>query len=112
MCRATLMLLTLLPLAVLAAPPPVPSPTRIDAEARRLMQAAHARGMALAVIDDGKVVHVAAYGERNPAGEPLRTDTVMSAASLTKMAYGHLVAQLALVAADRLHVDDLLQQFG
>lgn len=95
MCRATLMLLTLLPLAVLAAPPPVPSPTRIDAEARRLMQAAHARGMALAVIDDGKVVHVAAYGERNAAGEPLRTDTVMYAASLTKMAFGHLVAQLA-----------------
>ncbi len=26
MCRATLMLLTLLPLAVLAAPPPVPRP--------------------------------------------------------------------------------------
>ena len=77
------------------APPPVPSPTRIDAEAQRLMQAAHARGMALAVIDDGKVVHVAAYGERNAAGEPLRTDTVMYAASLTKMAFGHLVAQLA-----------------
>lgn len=83
------------PLAVLAAPPPVPSPTRIDAEAQRLMQAAHARGMALAVIDGGKVVHVAAYGERNAAGEPLRTDTVMYAASLTKMAFGHLVAQLA-----------------
>jgi hypothetical protein len=51
--------------------------------------------MALAVIDGGKVVHVAAYGERNAAGEPLRTDTVMYAASLTKMAFGHLVAQLA-----------------
>lgn len=95
MCRAALMLLTLFPLAVLAAPPPVPSPARIDAEAQRLMQAAQARGMALAVIDGGKVVHVAAYGERNTAGEPLRTDTVMYAASLTKMAFGHLVAQLA-----------------
>ncbi|MDW7599321.1 serine hydrolase, partial [Stenotrophomonas maltophilia] len=51
--------------------------------------------MALAVIDGGKVVHVAAYGERNAAGEPLRTDTVMYAASLTKMAFGHVVAQLA-----------------
>ena len=38
---------------------------------------------------------MAAYGERNAAGEPLRTDTVMYAASLTKMAFGHLVAQLA-----------------
>ena len=95
MCRAALMLLTLFPLAVLAAPPPVPSPVRIDAEAQRLMQAAQARGMALAVIDGGKVVHVAAYGERNTAGESLRTDTVMYAASLTKMAFGHRVAQLA-----------------
>src|SRR6185437_2277280 len=95
MCRVVLLLLTLLPMAVVAAPPPLPSPARIDAQAQRLMQAAHARGMALAVIDAGKVVHVAAYGERNTAGEPLRTDTVMYAASLTKMAFGHLVAQLA-----------------
>ena len=95
MRRAVLMLLTLLPLAVLAAPPPLPSPARIDAEAQRLMRAAHARGMALAVVDGGKVVHVAAYGERNATGAPLRTDTVMYAASLTKMAFGHLVAQLA-----------------
>lgn len=95
MRRAALLLLTLFPLAVLAAPPPVPTPARIDTEAERLMQAAHARGMALAVIDGGKVVHVAAYGERNAAGEPLGTDTVMYAASLTKMAFGYLVAQLA-----------------
>jgi len=95
MRRAVLLLLTLFPAAVMAAPPPVPSPARIDAEAKRLMQVAHARGMAVAVVDGGKVVHVAAYGERNAAGEPLQTDTVMYAASLTKMAFGHLVAQLA-----------------
>ncbi|KAG0754243.1 hypothetical protein G6F22_021094 [Rhizopus arrhizus] len=94
MRRAALLLLTLFPLAVLAAPPPVPSPARIDAEAQRLMRAAQARGMALAVIDGGKVVHVAAYGERNAAGEPLRTDTVMYAASLTKMASGQAAAGL------------------
>ncbi len=95
MRRAVLLLLTLFPAAVMAAPPPVPSPARIDAEAKRLMQVAHARGMAVAVVDGGKVVHVAAYGERNAAGEPLQTDTVMYAASLTKMAFGHLIAQLA-----------------
>ncbi|PZT31863.1 serine hydrolase [Stenotrophomonas maltophilia] len=95
MRRAVLLLLTLFPAAVMAAPPPVPSPARIDAEAMRLMQVAHARGMAVAVVDGGKVVHVAAYGERNAAGEPLQTDTVMYAASLTKMAFGHLIAQLA-----------------
>lgn len=95
MRRAVLLLLTLFPAAVMAAPPPVPSPARIDAEAKRLMQVAHARGMAVAVVDGGKVVHVATYGERNAAGEPLQTDTVMYAASLTKMAFGHLIAQLA-----------------
>ncbi|OBU51667.1 serine hydrolase domain-containing protein [Stenotrophomonas maltophilia] len=95
MRRAVLLLLTLFPAAVMAAPPPVPSPARIDAEAKRLMQVAHARGMAVAVVDGGKVVHVAAYGERNAAGEPLQTDTVMYAASLTKMAFGHLIVQLA-----------------
>lgn len=95
MRRAVLLLLTLFTAAVMAAPPPVPSPARIDAEAKRLMQVAHARGMAVAVVDGGKVVHVAAYGERNAAGEPLQTDTVMYAASLTKMAFGHLIAQLA-----------------
>ncbi|KOQ71494.1 serine hydrolase domain-containing protein [Stenotrophomonas maltophilia] len=95
MRRAVLLLLTLFPAAVMAAPPPVPSTARIDAEAMRLMQVAHARGMAVAVVDGGKVVHVAAYGERNAAGEPLQTDTVMYAASLTKMAFGHLIVQLA-----------------
>jgi len=95
MRRAVLLLLTLFPAGVMAAPPPVPSPARIDTEAKRLMQVAHARGMAVAVVDGGKVVHVAAYGERNAAGEPLQTDTVMYGASLTKLAFGHLVAQLA-----------------
>ncbi|MEL1264460.1 serine hydrolase domain-containing protein [Pseudoxanthomonas putridarboris] len=95
MRRAVLLLLTLVPLAGVAAQPPIPTPSRIDAEAQRLMRAANARGMAIAVIDGGKVAHIAAYGERNSAGEPLQTDTVMYAASLTKMAFGHLVAQLA-----------------
>ncbi|WMJ70682.1 serine hydrolase domain-containing protein [Stenotrophomonas sp. 24(2023)] len=110
MRRAVLLLLTLFPLACLAAQRPIPSPAQIDAEARRLMQAAQARGMALAVIDRGRVVHVAAYGERNAAGDPLQTDTVMYAASLTKMAFGHLVAQLAqdkVIGLDASIADDL-----
>lgn len=72
MCRVVLLLLTVLPMGIVTAPPPLPSPVRIDAQARRLMQAAHARGMALAVIDAGKVVHVAAYGERNAGDERRR----------------------------------------
>src|SRR5688572_18960314 len=66
----------------------------IDAEVRLAMAATGARGVAIAVIDDGQVVHVAAHGERNAAGEPLRTDTIMYGASLTKTAFATLVLQL------------------
>jgi len=58
------------------------------------MTEAHANGMAVAVIDGGKVVHVRAFGRRNEAGEPLREDTVMVAASLTKPVFAYLVMQL------------------
>jgi CubicO group peptidase (beta-lactamase class C family) len=59
------------------------------------MAAAHANGMAVALIDGGKVVYVRAFGRRNEAGEPLREDTVMVAASLTKPVFAYLVMQLA-----------------
>ncbi len=53
-------------------------------------------GLALAVIDDGKVAFVGAYGRRDVEKDlPLRTDTIMYAASLTKAAFGYMVAQLA-----------------
>lgn len=43
----------------------IPSGVAIDAEAGRLMSREKVQGMALAVIDHGQVVHVAAYGYRN-----------------------------------------------
>ena len=60
-------LLALLPFAAVAAQPAPPIPTRaaLDAEAAAAMKAAQANGLAIAVIDGGKVVHVAAYGRRN-----------------------------------------------
>lgn len=68
----------------------------IDAEARRLMAEEDVKGLALAVIDEGKVVHVAAYGARNvEQGLPLETDTIMYGASLTKAAFAYMVLQLA-----------------
>jgi CubicO group peptidase (beta-lactamase class C family) len=67
----------------------LPSSDAIDARVRALMADTKANGLAIAVIDDGRVTYVQAYGRRNAAGEPLRTDTVMYGASLTKtvMAY-------------------------
>jgi CubicO group peptidase (beta-lactamase class C family) len=79
-----------------AAPqaPPLPATAAIDAEVGRLMAATGARGLALAVIDDGQVTHVRAFGERNAAGQPLTADTVMYGASLTKAVFAWTVMQL------------------
>ncbi|RZJ09914.1 MAG: class A beta-lactamase-related serine hydrolase [Rubrivivax sp.] len=100
-------LLAALPLLACAAS--VPSPAAIDAEAARLMSASQAEGLALAVVDEGRVVHVAAYGKRNAAGAPLQIDTVMYGASLTKAAFGHMVMQL--VEAGTLELDTPLAAY-
>jgi len=68
-----------LPVAVVAQT--IPNGAAIDAEASEIMTHTHARGMAVAVIDHGKVGHVHAYGIRNAKGDPLTTDTVMYGAS-------------------------------
>ena len=63
----------------------------------------HARGMAVAVIDHGKVGYVHAYGIRNAKGDPLTTDTVMYGASLTKTVFAYTVMQL--VDQGKLNLD-------
>lgn len=65
------------------------------AAARRAMEESHANGLAIAVIDHGKVVSVEAFGKRNAKGDPLTVDTVMYGASITKAVFGYLVMQLA-----------------
>ena len=86
------------------AAPPLPSNTAIDAEAARLMARENVVGMAVAVIDRGEVVHVAAYGQRNVERNlPLQTDTIMYGASLTKVAFAYMVMQL--VDEGRLDLD-------
>lgn len=85
----------------------MPSGPAIDAEANKAMTAAHANGMALAVIDHGRVVYVQAYGIRNAKREPLTTDTVMYGASLTKTVFAYTVMQL--VDQGRLKLDTPLK---
>lgn len=73
----------------------LPTNSAIDAEARRLMLANDVKGMALAVIENGQIVHVAAYGLRNAERNlPLEINTVMYGASLTKAAFAYMVLQL------------------
>lgn len=82
----------------------VPDAGAIDAEAQRLMKRERVNGMALAVIDDGKIVHTAAYGYRNVERRlPLTTTTIMYGASLTKTAFTYMLLQL--VDEGRLDLD-------
>ena len=81
----------------------LPDSSVMDSTARALMQREHVQGLALAVIDNGALVHVAAYGIRNAARDPLTTQTVMYGASLTKTAFAYLVMQL--VDEGRLNLD-------
>jgi CubicO group peptidase (beta-lactamase class C family) len=79
------------------SPPISASPVKlndIDGTVQAAMLATGARGLAVAVIDDGRMVFRKAYGVRNAANEPLLNDTVMYGASLTKAAFGYFVMQL------------------
>jgi CubicO group peptidase (beta-lactamase class C family) len=90
-----------LPVAVVAQT--IPSGAAIDAEVSKIMTHTNAKGMAVAVIDHGKVGYVHAYGIRNAKGDPLTTDTVMYGASLTKMVFAYTVMQL--VDQGKLNLD-------
>lgn len=106
--RPLTLLALLLALSACAAPGPSPL-AALDVEVRRLMQREGVQGLALAVIEDGQVTRVAAYGWRNAERElPLTTETVMYGASLTKTAFAYLV--LALVDEGRLSLDTTLEE--
>jgi len=75
----------------------------IDAEVHAAMARTGAKGVAVALIERGKVVSVRTYGARNAAGDPLTPNTIMYGASLTKAVFGYLVTQLA--AEKKLDLD-------
>lgn len=71
------------------------SPAQIDVTVKRSMEAAHVTGVGIAIWNDGKVVYLKSYGERNTEKHlPLSPDSVMTAASLTKPAFATAVMQL------------------
>jgi CubicO group peptidase (beta-lactamase class C family) len=81
----------------------------VDAAVARVMAKTGARGMAVAVIDGGRVGYVQAYGVRNAGGDPLRNDTVMYGASLTKTVFAYTV--LRLVDQGKLALDTPLAAY-
>ncbi len=92
---------------VTAAARGIPKGTAIDDEVKKIMTESHAKGMAVAVIDHGKVGYVHAYGIRNAKGDPLTTETVMYGASLTKTVFAYTVMQL--VDRGKLRLDTPLK---
>jgi CubicO group peptidase (beta-lactamase class C family) len=67
----------------------------IDATVTRLMAAAKVTGAGLAILNDGKIVYLKTYGFRDRKKNlPLTPDSVMSAASFSKVAFAYLVMQL------------------
>jgi CubicO group peptidase (beta-lactamase class C family) len=88
----------------------IPAGPAIDAEVRGILSRTHANGMAVAVIDQGKVAYVQAYGIRDAKGEPLTADTIMYGASLTKTLFAYTVMQLVdqgRIKLDTPIMDDL-----
>ena len=90
-----------LPVAVVSQT--MPNGAAIDGEVSKIMAQTDAKGIAVAVIDHGKVGYVHAYGTRNAKGDPLTTDTVMYGASLTKTVFAYTVMQL--VDQGKLNLD-------
>lgn len=104
-------LVVALALTACASVPPAPSraPTEIDAFARAAMAGTGAKGLAIAVVEDGRVTHVGAYGVRNERNEPLQNDTIMYGASLTKAAFAYMVMQL--VEEGKLDLDRPIAEY-
>ncbi len=67
----------------------------LDAEVRKAMAATGAKGIAVAVVEDGRIAHASSWGVRNAAGDPLRPDTIMYGASITKTLFAYTIMQLA-----------------
>jgi CubicO group peptidase (beta-lactamase class C family) len=84
--------------------------TEIDASVMRLMKAAEVPGVGLALLNDGRVAYLKAYGVRDKEKNlPLTVDSVMSGASFTKVVFAYLVLQLA--GAGTLDLDKPVHQY-
>ena len=71
------------------------SAAEIDGTMTRLMKAAEVTGAGIAILNHGKVAYLKAYGFRDKEKNlPLTVDSVMSAASISKVAFAYLVMEM------------------
>jgi CubicO group peptidase (beta-lactamase class C family) len=70
--------------------------SELDGTVTRLMKAAEVTGVGIAIFNNGKISYLKAYGVRDKEKNlPLTVDSVMSAASLSKVAFAYLALELA-----------------
>lgn len=87
-----------------------PAPDRIDLIVRRQMELNQIPGVAVAVVDRGHIVKIAAYGTANLEWDaPVGLDTRFQLASVTKMVTGILL--MRLVEQKKLGLDDPLTRW-
>ncbi|MFY9803529.1 MAG: serine hydrolase [Candidatus Acidiferrales bacterium] len=71
------------------------TPAEIDATVTRVMRGAEVPGAAVALFNDVKVAYLKTYGVRDKDNNlPLTPDSVMTAASWSKVAFAYMVMQL------------------
>ena len=86
------------------------SSAEIDAVVTRLMDAAEVTGAGITIFNGGKIQYQKTYGFRDTERKlPLTEDSVMAAASFTKVAFTYLVLQL--VDEHRLDLDKPVQEY-
>jgi CubicO group peptidase (beta-lactamase class C family) len=86
------------------------SASEIDGTVLRLMHAAKVTGAGITFLNDGKIVYSKAYGFRDKEKQlPLTLDSVMSGASLTKVAFTYMIMQL--VEEGALSLDKPVYQY-
>jgi hypothetical protein len=88
------------------------APAEIDATVTRLMRAAEVTGVSIAILNDGKIAYLKSYGVADKEKSlPLTEDSVMTAASFTKVAFAYLVMQLVdekILDLDQKPIIDIL----
>ena len=86
-----------------------PFPSNLDTHIRQGMARTQTQGLAIAIVDEGKVTQVKTWGKRNAKGDPLQPETVMYGASLTKAVFAYTVMQL--VDEGKLNLDTSIANY-
>ena len=83
--------------------------SKLDMNVPQLIEETGTQGLAVAVIENGRVRHIQTWGFRNAQGDPLTTSTVMYGASLTKAVFAYTVMQL--VEEGRIDLDTSIADY-